>query len=192
MKDEVLSPKEKALEELVDLIKSSNTLEAIGVLRKIINHPIADVAEFHELFNHPIKDSPGIPDLKRCQLRYNLLAEEVKEFKMAYEVGDLRLVADALCDIQYVLSGAVLEFGLHEKFAAMFQEIHDSNMSKACNTELEARNTVAYWENLDPNEPCFYVKKGDVYLVFRRSDNKVMKSVNYQVADLDSILNAEE
>lgn len=39
-------------------------------------------------------------------------------------------VADALADIQYVLAGAVHEFGLGSKFAQLFNEVQRSNMSK--------------------------------------------------------------
>jgi predicted HAD superfamily Cof-like phosphohydrolase len=39
-------------------------------------------------------------------------------------------IADALCDLQYVLSGAILEFGFGGKFKSLFEEVHRSNMSK--------------------------------------------------------------
>jgi len=151
---------------------------------------LQSVKEFHEFFDHPVQPHPIIPAPDRCNLRYKLLAEEVKELKMAYEINDIRAVADALCDIQYVLCGAVLEFGLEEKFAALFNEIHSSNMSKACATELEARSTVMYWEEQDKNEPCYYEQKGDLWMVYRKSDNKAMKSIYYRPAQLQTILNS--
>src|SRR5918993_746387 len=97
------------------------------------------VAEFHTTFKHPIQPSPIIPSKERCQLRIALLAEELKELQEAVDNNDLVEVADALCDLQYVLSGAILEFGLGEKFAALFEEVQRSNMSKACRSEDEAR-----------------------------------------------------
>ena len=42
----------------------------------------------------------------------NILQEELNELKQAIDDNDLVEIADALCDIQYVLSGAILEFGL--------------------------------------------------------------------------------
>ena len=63
--------------------------------------------------------------------------------KEAIEQNDLVEVADALADIQYVLAGAVHEFGLGEKFADLFDEVQRSNMSKACKTREEAERTVA-------------------------------------------------
>jgi len=77
---------------------------------------INSVAQFHDTFGLPIENNPLIPDVKRTQLRINLLEEELQELKDAIEADDLVEVADALCDLQYVLSGAILEFGLGDKF----------------------------------------------------------------------------
>ena len=54
------------------------------------------------------------------RLRVNLLREELKELEAAIADNDLVEVADALADLQYVLSGAVLEFGLGAKFRTLF------------------------------------------------------------------------
>ncbi len=146
------------------------------------------VAEFHRTFHHPILDSPQIPEAKRCELRVELIAEELKELQEAITNKDLIEIADALCDIQYVLSGAILEFGLGEKFKSLFDEVQRSNMSKACETEELAQKTVAHYEN--KGFPCYYKKDGNQYLVFRTADNKTLKSVGYSPADLKSILEA--
>ena len=81
------------------------------------------VAEFHRTFRHPIEPRPLIPAEQRCRLRVALLAEELKELEKAIENQDIVEVADALCDLQYVLSGAVLEFGLGEHFKTLFDEV---------------------------------------------------------------------
>ncbi|CAN0010271.1 unnamed protein product [Chrysoparadoxa australica] len=146
------------------------------------------VAAFHKTFKHPILDNPSIPDKKRCDLRVSLIAEELKEFKEAIEDNDLVEIADALCDIQYVLSGAVLEFGMGEKFVELFNEVQRSNMSKACDTEEEAQKTVDHYQN-QRDTPCYYKAEDGKYLVFRKSDNKTLKSINYSPADLKTILN---
>lgn len=145
------------------------------------------VAEFHRTFRHPILPQPAIPDEKRCKLRVELIAEELKEFEAAIADKDLIAVADALCDIQYVLSGAVLEFGLAGKFKALFEEVQRSNMSKACKSEAEAQATVAHYRAKDGTE-CYYRQEGDLWLVYRKSDNKTIKSVGYSPANLESIL----
>lgn len=146
------------------------------------------VAEFHKTFKHPILPNPAIPDENRCKLRVALIAEELKELEVAILEKDLVAVADALCDIQYVLSGAVLEFGLADKFKALFEEVQRSNMSKACQTEQEAIKTVEHYRAKDGTE-CYYREAEGKWLVYRKSDNKTIKSVGYSPADLEKILN---
>ena len=145
------------------------------------------VADFHETFKHPIMPTPGIPGEDRCNLRIALIAEELKELEAAIRDKDIVEVADALCDIQYVLSGAILEFGLGDKFDALFQEVQRSNMSKACSSEEEAMQTVEHYRTKDGTE-CYYRLEGEKWLVYRKSDNRTIKSIGYSPADLSKIL----
>lgn len=145
------------------------------------------VAEFHSTFKHPILTTPTIPSEDRCKLRVALIAEELKELEVAILEKDIVEVADALSDIQYVLAGAILEFGLGEKFSALFEEVQRSNMSKACVSEDEAKATVEHYKKKDGTE-CYYKEEGGKWLVYRTSDNKTIKSINYSPANLHGIL----
>jgi len=146
-----------------------------------------DVAKFHDTFSLPIEEKPLIPNSKRCELRVSLLQEELNELKEAIEDNDLVEVADALCDLQYVLSGAILEFGLAAEFKTLFDEVQRSNMSKTCKTMEEALATQQYYlENRGTTS--FIEKKDGEYLVYRNGDKKVLKSVKYSPADLKSII----
>ncbi|GIV33004.1 MAG: hypothetical protein KatS3mg031_0539 [Chitinophagales bacterium] len=145
------------------------------------------VARFHKTFHHPIKETPGIPSPERCQLRLTLLEEELSELQQAVEAGDIVQVADALCDLQYVLSGAVLEFGLGELFADLFEEVQRSNMSKACSSLDEALATMHFYET-QHQTPCYYRYVDGRYLVYRKSDNKTLKSIRYAPAQLKEII----
>ncbi|HYC85070.1 MAG TPA: nucleoside triphosphate pyrophosphohydrolase family protein [Chryseosolibacter sp.] len=146
------------------------------------------VADFHRTFKHPILPKPTIPSEERCKLRVALIAEELKELEVAILEKDIVEVADALCDIQYVLAGAILEFGLGEKFARLFEEVQRSNMSKVCKSEEEARQTVEHYRKKDGTE-CYYVAEGDKWLVYRKADNKTIKSIEYSPANLAKIVN---
>lgn len=99
------------------------------------------VKKFHQLFDAYIGEKPHIPPTEVCDLRINLLQEELDEFKQAIADGDLVEAADALVDMQYVLSGAVVSFGMQDIFADMFDEVQRSNMSKACDTQEQAEET---------------------------------------------------
>ncbi len=145
------------------------------------------VAEFHRTFKHPIEPEPVIPAPERCKLRVSLLAEELRELEEAIYERDIVAVADALCDLQYVLSGAVLEFGLGEKFRALFDEVQRSNMSKVCHNREEAEATVEYYRT-NKQTDCFFEERDGVFLVYRKEDRKTLKSINYTPANLRSLL----
>jgi predicted HAD superfamily Cof-like phosphohydrolase len=148
-----------------------------------------DTATFHRTFDLPILDAPIIPSKERCQLRLNLLQEELDELKEAIEQNDLLEVADAFCDIQYVLSGAIHEFGLTDRFKAMFDAVQKSNMSKVCATREVAERTVAAYAQ--KGEVGHIVPLDGAFLVYRTEDGKVLKSVDYQPVDLKPFLDTE-
>ncbi len=95
-----------------------------------IRTTLEQVKEFHETYGLPVKAEPDISDPKTNALRINLLAEELDELKEGLEKGDIVEVLDALTDLQYVLDGAYLSFGLHDVKDAAFNEVQRSNMSK--------------------------------------------------------------
>jgi predicted HAD superfamily Cof-like phosphohydrolase len=148
---------------------------------------ISKVSEFHKTFDAPILETPQIPSEERCQLRVSLLQEELNELSEAIKNKDIVEVADALCDLQYVLSGAILEFGLGEKFDELFDEVQRSNMSKACNSIQESIETISHYKKKDGTESG-YKQKGDKWIVYRTTDDKVLKSINYSPADLKNII----
>ena len=145
------------------------------------------VAEFHRTFKHPVLATPAIPSEKRCALRVELISEELNELEEAIKDNDMVEIADALCDIQYVLSGAILEFGLGDKFKTLFDEVQRSNMSKACENEQQAVDTVAFYKKEKDTE-CYYKEVEGKWLVYRTADEKTIKSIYYSPADLVSIL----
>lgn len=147
---------------------------------------LTSVAEFHQTFQHPILETPQIPSESRCKLRVSLIEEELKELEEAIREKNIIEIADALCDIQYVLSGAILEFGLKDKFNALFEEVQRSNMSKACKNEEEAVATQAHYKARGVDS--YYKQVDGKFLVFRQGDHKTLKSINYSPADLKTIL----
>jgi len=149
---------------------------------------LESVSEFHKTFGAPILETPQIPSKERCELRVSLLQEELNELKEAIEKGDVVEVADALADLQYVLSGAILEFGMGDKFNTLFDEVQRSNMSKACNTHQEAIETLLHYKKKDGTEGTYKEEDGK-WLVYRKEDNKILKSVNYSPANLLDIIN---
>lgn len=120
---------------------------------------LAIVRDWHEAFDVPVEDAPVIPE-RRAQMRLAILDEEVAELRAAVEAGDLVEVLDALCDIQYVLDGTFLEFGLHPLKQDAMAEVHASNMSKL---GADGRPVL-------------------------REDGKVLKGPNFRQPDLAGVL----
>jgi len=149
------------------------------------NVPFVDEVElFNATFGKPNNYTPVIPERKEWEFVYNFILEELEEYKEACEKGDIVEVLDALCDITYVsLGNGVMLHGLKDKFSDAYAEVQASNMSKACNSEAEAEETVKV-RSEQQGEDCHYEKVGDFYIVYRTRDRKVMKSVNYFKPDL--------
>jgi predicted HAD superfamily Cof-like phosphohydrolase len=178
-----------ALKTILILYLSNTCKLLINHSKMIIKdtNALNQVAEFHTTFKHPVIEKPAIPSKERCELRISLLAEELKELQQAVEDNNLVEVADALCDLQYVLAGAILEFGLGEKFKELFDEVHRSNMSKACKTVDEANLTIDHYKNT-ANTESYHKEIDSLFLVYRTADNKTLKSINYSPANLKGIL----
>jgi predicted HAD superfamily Cof-like phosphohydrolase len=175
--------------KLIFILVASGNLSLFNMIKD--TNSLNQVAEFHTTFKHPIVKQPAIPSKERCALRISLLAEELKELEQAVDDNNLIEVADALCDLQYVLSGAILEFGLGEKFKDLFDEVHRSNMSKACKSVDEATQTIEHYKNSD-NTESYHKEIDGLYLVYRQADNKTLKSINYSPADLGRILGGRD
>lgn len=109
------------------------------------------VREFHEAFGLPVSMVPGEPNDRRVKLRLKLIAEEFLElldsvlsipreaiqtvlnayidrFDSVVDAVDIVEFADACADLDYVVEGARLEFGINGKPIA--DEVHRSNMAK--------------------------------------------------------------
>lgn len=149
---------------------------------------LTSVEEFHTTFNHPVQDTPCIPAKERAALRINLLQEELDELKEAIENDDLVEALDAFADLQYVLAGAILEFGMQGVMRLAFDEVHRSNMSKTCKSLAQVEATQEHYRTERGMESTYSPKGLDTYIVTRVGDNKVLKSVGYSPADLASLL----
>ena len=86
------------------------------------------VKTFMETFGQEVKNKASFSSEKINDLRYELIREELDEFKEALKNKDILEVADALTDILYVTYGAGHAFGID--LDKCFEEVQQSNMSK--------------------------------------------------------------
>ena len=157
------------------------------------NVPFVDeVEEFNSTMGKPNNYEPTIPEKKEWQFVYDFILEELEEYKVACEEGNIVEVLDALCDIAYVsLGNGTMLHGLKDKIWPAYLEVQGSNMSKACSSEEEAQATVES-RSKEQGEPCHYEKVGRYYVVYRTRDKKVMKSINYFKPDLLQFFTSDE
>ena len=146
---------------------------------------VSEVETFNETFGKTNNYEPTIPSEKEWRFVYDFILEELQEYKEACERGDIVEILDALCDIAYVSIGnGTMLHGLKSKIWPAYQEVQASNMSKACETEKEAMETVRVRAK-EQGEECYFEKVAEGrYIVYRKRDKKVMKSVKYFRPDL--------
>ena len=86
------------------------------------------VGKFMKTFGQEVKNEAKFPEEKIVKLRYDLIAEELEEFKVALKDKNIKEVADALTDILYVTYGAGCAYGID--LDKCFKEVQRANMSK--------------------------------------------------------------
>jgi predicted HAD superfamily Cof-like phosphohydrolase len=134
------------------------------------------------------------PDL--IKYRLSLINEEVEELKDAVDNNDFKEIVDALGDILYVVYGMGTSIGVNLDDA--FKIIHESNMSKLCNSEDEAIKTVEWYKNNEKKYDSPEYRKsedGTKWVVFNKSTKKILKSINYKKVNFnieDDSLNLEK
>ena len=153
---------------------------------------VNEVEDFNNLMSKPNNYTPTIPEKKEWQFVYDFVLEELEEYKEACEKGDIVEILDALCDIAYVsLGNGTMLHGLKGKVWEAYQEVQASNMSKSCATVEEAEETIKV-RSEEKGHPCHWEQVGDRYVVYRSSDRKVMKSINYFAPNLKQFFTNEE
>jgi len=125
---------------------------------------LEQVQQFHEAFNMHIQgDHSERVAPSTIKLRKTLIAEEAKEVdeELVNDEYNTSNLAKELADLCYVIFGTVITFGIKDEFEAIFDEVHNSNMSKLG----------------EDGKPVY------------REDGKVLKGKNYFKADISRILN---
>ena len=154
------------------------------------------VIEFCKCANHPVYTENQVnifdthPD--RVQFRLNLIKEEVGELEQAIKDKNFTEVIDALSDILYVTYGAAASFGVNIDKA--FDIVQQSNMSKFCTTEDEAKETVEWYKQNEKRykSPAYRKSNDGVHwVVFDADTDKALKSINYTPAKFDVISNIQ-
>lgn len=163
------------------------------------------VLEFHRVFEHPIgADGPKIPKDDRVRFRMALIAEEFFEMLVSvYGPDELiddaensirRVIAssivhphladlvDAWADIDYVVEGARIEFGVDgDPIAA---EVHRANMTKAHPCPACHGSGIKNEEREPGEEPIWCAECRNGWIVVKNADSKTVKPVGWTPPDI--------
>lgn len=152
----------------------------------------------------------GDGDLAEAELAMTLINEENKEYLEALNNNDVIEQIDALCDIIFVskqlldvtknrqatifaitnIKDAITELKkLDVNPVAAVEEVYNSNMSKLCLNEHDAITSVIKYA--DEGIQCYYKEiEGDRYIIYRSSDNKVLKGIHFFTPNFSKIIKA--
>jgi hypothetical protein len=151
-----------------------------------MHHPdrLGDVRKFHIAFGHHVADTPTIPNNPELYaLRKNLIKSEWEEFLHAWETNDLVEMADALADLDYVIEGTALAFGI--PLDTVWRAVQESNMNKLWTT-IEIQSLFMPRPAGVPDQLMFspeYLKPEHQGWTFRRSpiaDRSLLVDADYR------------
>lgn len=89
-----------------------------------------DVSEFHVKMNQDYAGTPRQLTPEMLSFRMTFMMEELQEFNLAGQQGDLLRMADSLVDLVYVALGTAYLMGL--PWELMWEQVHKANMDKEC------------------------------------------------------------
>lgn len=128
------------------------------------------------------------PNLDAMQLRINLIQEELDELHEAFLQGDMVEIADAYGDILFLTLGGIIKNGFETNFEQIFDEICESNLSKADDTMADAMKTYTKYVELGV-ETYFNINPETMkYVTYRKDDGKILKSHNYNKVNLKKFI----
>ena len=91
---------------------------------------LSKVVEFQNATDQTVNHEPSLISTKEANLRYELMAEENKEYFTACINKDKVEILDACIDMLYILSGTINSNGLQELIEPAFNLVHLNNMTK--------------------------------------------------------------
>jgi len=118
-----------------------------------------------------------------------ILNNKLTSFQEAIDINEYKKMIIPLIELTYTtyLIGIMVNIDLDKGFDI----VHRSNMSKLCSTEEEAVKTVDNYINNDKRYDSPAYRKGehgDYYVVYNKSTNKILKSINYTPTNFEEML----
>lgn len=168
------------------------------------NKQLDQVLDWSETFSIPVNSKIELPSSKRIELAFKLIREELKESEQA--VLDLQIylavckdkdieadkekvielwkdIVDGFNDVLWLVLRGKMELGIHNIMDQTFQNVYDSNMSKLCDTEEQAQETVDLYKETENLDTYYAPVKNGKFAVLRTEDNKILKNKYWTTPD---------
>jgi len=152
-------------------VMNKTNFEKVKDFCKCAGHPVHTEHQLNIFDEHP----------EIVDLRLKLIQEEVSELEQAIKDKNFTEVIDALSDILYVTYGAFASYGISGD--ETFNLVHESNMTKFCKTEEEAKESVEWYKENEKryDDPTYRkAENGEYWILYNRSSNKILKSKYYK------------
>jgi predicted HAD superfamily Cof-like phosphohydrolase len=150
-----------------------------------------NIINSHYNFNNHVKNYKNnikIENFKKNLDEFIIIIENVnKDFINIIETCNIDSLIINLCKLLYYVNkmGAYIGINLDETFKI----VHDSNMSKVCESEELAKKTVDwYLENDNRYKTPTYRKSEFGWIVYNEDSGKILKSIKYIPAEFAALL----
>ena len=152
------------------------------------------VLAFNKAFGVTTYTKPQLDILERdpelIRYRLSLVKEEFEELVDAVKNKDFVETIDGLADLLFVTYGFFSSIGIDADKA--YDIVSESNMSKLCKTEEEAKKTVEFYLQENPqryDSPSYRRSDDNVnWVVYNKSTMKILKSYKYTPANFTNIM----
>ena len=156
--------------------------------RMLMNNELVCNTTQPKLLNGAVKGTDKLFDKFIMQIDFQI--ETISKYDYKQNVYDylnnyLNIFFDRLYNIIFETYKMGITFGINVDEA--FEIVHQSNMSKLCVSEDEAKQTVEWYLKNETRYPSpAYKPASDAkhWIIYEQSTGKVLKSINYTPADL--------
>jgi len=139
------------------------------------------------------KAVPFNPAIQASQDTFNfwvsLIQEELDEAVQAFKEANLEDYKDAIADLFWVIHNSPVMFDIEDSYKEKLINVGKSNYTKFTQNKTIAEDTVlAYQLGKHPNKlggsiDAYYQQVGNYFIIRRKSDNKILKSLQYKEPD---------
>lgn len=129
-----------------------------------------------------------IPEHPKLTRETGFILDEInKKVNTLKQLKDWNRYIKDVCFLLYFVYKAALVSGI--PFDEAFDIVHNSNMSKLCISEEEAKATVEnYKKNDDRYDTPSYREAEGYWVIYNKSTGKILKSMNYIPAKFNTLL----